>query len=53
MPNNKEKYFLRIELPETVDLNEIKEAIEDALGFIIKETEIDNIVKWVVVDPSE
>ena len=53
MPNHNEKHFIRIELPETVDLNDIKEAIEDALGFVIKETELDNIINWVVVDPSK
>lgn len=51
MPNHNEKYYIRIELPETVDLNDIKENIEDAMGFIIKEIEIDNVITWVVVDP--
>ena len=53
MPSSMEKYTIKLELPESLDLNDIKESVEDATGFVIKETESAKGVRWVVVNPDD
>ena len=53
MPSSTTKYTVKLELPESLDLNDIKEAVEDATGYVIKETESAKGVRWVVVNPDD
>ena len=53
MPSSMEKFAIKLELPESLDLNDIKEAIEEATGCVIKETESSKGVRWVVVNPAD
>jgi len=47
------KHFIVIELPDEIDLDDIRESIEDSTGYIIKETEQKTQVKWLLANPHE
>lgn len=47
------KHCIVLELPEEVDLDDIRESIEDSTGYIIKETELKTRVQWLLANPHE
>ena len=47
------KHLIVLELPAEIDLDDIREAVEDGTGYIIKETEQKTQVKWLVANPYE
>ena len=46
------KHLVVLELPQELDIEDIRDAIEEGIGYIIKETERPNKLIWRVVNPN-
>ena len=47
------KHLVVLELPVELDLDDVREALEEGTGYIIKETEQKTQLKWLLANPYE
>ena len=46
-----QKHFIELELPDHIDLEEIKVCLEDQLIMIVKQTELnDGTIRWHIAE---